>query len=361
MSAAARANGAGGPLSAKLWPFKPTPRAPVAMNSAVTTLAATLNFGPALDVAARSSASISKLLVPENQDNLLLIDAEGRAVFLHEQAEQLVQLADWPAGHVRLAVLDGMGGHGHGREAAEATVAGLLELPACRSLAVLACALDALHARLQARFSRPGDHDTLRRPGTTLTLLEFPPGQAPLLYHVGDSRLYEITASRVAPLTVDHVPATAFALHGLLKEGEWWQQVHAEHRSQITQAFILGNAFANPQQLEDALCPLGRHNLPPFLGQLGDRRALTLRPGARYLLASDGFWACQRPAEWVARWPALLGQPGLDAATALARLYDEFASHPPPGLHIDNVTAIVFQGNDCLAMDETALPSAPPA
>jgi hypothetical protein len=54
-------------------------------------------------------------------------------------------------------------------------------------------------------------------------------------------------------------------MHGLLGEHEWWQQVHGEHRAQISQAYILGNAFANPQVLEDGLLPLDASNLPPFL------------------------------------------------------------------------------------------------
>jgi serine/threonine protein phosphatase PrpC len=329
----------------------------------MTPLHETLDFGPCLDIAARSGASASKLLVPENQDNMLLIDANGRAVFLHEQIERCVQLPDWPRGHVRLAVLDGMGGHGHGRQAAEAVAAGLLHIPPCTGLAELTARLDELHATLQARFARAGDNDDFRRPGTTLTLLEIPPGPGtehpPLLYHVGDSRLYEITPQDVQPLTIDHVPATAFAILGLLGEQEWWQQVHGEHRAQISQAFILGNAFANPQVLDNALHALEQTGLPTFLSHMPDRRALAVRPDALYLLASDGFWACGQPQHWITRWPQLLGEAG-SAGAALERLFGEFSAHPPPGLHIDNLTAIALRflprqhGN----VDETALPSA---
>jgi serine/threonine protein phosphatase PrpC len=344
------------PISSKLWPF--SQRTPAPMTSPLESL----DFGPRLDIAARSSASASKLLVPENQDNMLLIDANGRAVFLHDQIERCVQLPHWPRGHVRLAVLDGMGGHGQGRQAAEAVAAGLLHIPACTTLEQLTTHLDALHATLQQRFSRPGDHDDFRRPGTTLTLLEILPGhEAPLLYHVGDSRLYEITRQTAQPLTIDHVPATAFAMLGLLGEQEWWQQVHGEHRAQITQAFILGNAFANPQVLENPLWALGPDRLPPFLGRLADRRALAVRPDALYLLASDGFWACSQPQDWIGRWPALLGQTG-SAGAALAHLFDEFSSRPPAGLHIDNLTAIALRfrpqfRNEQDNIDETALPA----
>ncbi|OFA00154.1 hypothetical protein DUGA2_49860 [Duganella sp. HH101] len=346
-------------FSAKLWPFASRAAAPAPM----TRITDSLDFGPGLDVAARSSASISKLQAPENQDNLLIIDATGRAAFLRDQIPHGVTLPDWPRGHVRLAVLDGMGGHGHGREAAEAVATGLLLIPACARLEELGARLDALHARLQEQFRRQGDDDSFRRPGTTLTLLEIPPGAAPMLYHVGDSRLYEITAQAADPLTVDHVPATSFAMHGLLGEQEWWQQVHGEHRAQITQAYILGNAFINPQVLDDGLLPLDEANLPPFLRRLADRRLLTVRADATYLLATDGFWSCGRPLQWTARWPALLARPD-NAAAALDALFSDYAGNPPPELHIDNLSAIVlrFAGARASAhgenIDETALPHA---
>nr|WP_315250731.1 protein phosphatase [uncultured Duganella sp.] len=342
-------------FSAKLWPFASRAAAPAPM----TRITDQLNFGPALDIAARSAASISKLQVPENQDNLLLIDADGSAVLLRDQQPQTAKVPGWPPGHVRVAVLDGMGGHGHGRQAAEAVAAGLLRIPACATQEELGARLDQLHHDLQAHFSRPDDRDTFRRPGTTLTLLEIPPGRAPMLYHAGDSRLYEITPQTAIPLTVDHVPATAFAMHGLLDEDEWRQQVHGEHRAQISQAYILGNAFANPQMLDDGLLPLDATNLPPFLRDLADRRVLTVRAGATYLLATDGFWSCARPQPWIARWPQLLAG---SAASALDALFRDYAHNTPPQLHIDNLSAIVIRfgirqhtGN----VDETALPTAP--
>lgn len=321
----------------------------------MTCLADGLAFGPGLTVAARSTASASRLVVPENQDNVLLIDATGHAVLLHGQAPMRAQVAGWPAGHVRLAVLDGMGGHGNGRQAAEAVATALLDVPACRTLHELSSRLDALHASLQARFRQPGDADTFRRPGTTLTLLEIAPGQAPLLYHVGDSRLYEVTANAALPLTIDHVPATGYAMHGMLGAREWWQQVHGEHRSQIAQAFILGNAFANPQVLDDGLRALNPTTLPPFLHQMADRRALALRPGALYLLATDGLWACREPLPWLARWPRLLSDAAAPVSEALDSLFQTWTSNPPPQLYIDNMTAIAirFSGRN---IDQTALP-----
>ncbi|MDQ1832979.1 PP2C family protein-serine/threonine phosphatase [Massilia scottii] len=316
----------------------------------MTTAAPSLDFGPYLDVSVHSCAGADAPPRLENQDNYLVIDSTGSAVFLRGQAGQRQHVADWPAGHMRVAVLDGMGGHGRGREAAESVVAGLLEMPACHTLGDLSARLDLLHGQLQRQFGC--DPTTGKRPGTTLTMLELRPDKPALLYHVGDSRLYEIIGAHVTPMTVDHVPATAFAMGGLLGEHEWWQQVHGEHRSQISQAFILGNAFANPAELADELYELSPRNLPSYLYHLPDRRALELDPRAVYLLASDGFWACADPCAWLARWPALFE--GQDSARAISEvLFAEMRSNPPPGLHIDNLTAIVLRP---LVHDETAAP-----
>lgn len=302
-----------------------------------------LDFGKHFDIAAASSAGVGDA-VPENQDNFLLIDGSGHAAYLHGQQLHERRVAHWPAGHIRVAVLDGMGGHGHGREAAEAVVAGLLALPACHSLPALCAALDALHDRLQAAFAAQagGKRAPSRRPGTTLTVLEIAPGAEPLLYHVGDSRLYELRKDRISVLTVDHVPATAFAIAGVLQDYEWWQQVHGEHRPQIAQAFVLGNAFADPAALADGLYALTAERLPPFLAQWPDRRALALRADATYLLATDGFWSCAAPRPWVDSWPALLADQ-TDAAAMLARLFSALASQPPESLHVDNLTAIMIR------------------
>ncbi|MGK5080523.1 PP2C family protein-serine/threonine phosphatase [Janthinobacterium sp. HLX7-2] len=301
-----------------------------------------LDFGPWLDAAAGSSVGAGPLPRRENQDNFLLIDAHGHAICLSQQQPFHCQVAGWPPGHVRAAVLDGMGGHGHGREAAEAAVQGLLAIPACHDTASLSAKLDQLHTRLQTRFAQDAPAQA-RPPGTTLTLLEVPPGQAPLLYHVGDSRLYEMFDGAASILTVDHVPATVYAMRGALDEARWRASVHGEHHPQISQAFILGNAIGTSLQLDKPLRALDAGNLPPFLAHLSDRRVLQVRRGACYLLASDGFWACGQPLALTARWPALCA--GKTAAQALAALFDDFLAKPPEGLHSDNITMLALRFN----------------
>jgi len=245
-----------------------------------------------------------------------------------------------------------MGGHGHGREVAEAAVAGLFAMPPCDDAAELDHHLEALHAELQHHFAGAAGP----RPGTTLTLLEMPEGALPLLYHVGDSRLYEITPARAAPLTVDHVPATAYAMAGLLGEADWWRQVHGEHRPQIAQAFLLGNAFADPTRLNDPLYELSPLNLPSWLSGLADRRPLALRPGASYLLATDGLWSCSDPVGWAGQWPQLLAGTA-DAAAMLRALMAAYDAHPAAFFYPDNVSAILVRVPGA-ARDETALPGA---
>lgn len=309
------------------------------LKPAMNVLPDTLDFGPRLDVAARSCASACALAVRENQDNVLLIDASGRAGFLYRENWHTLQLPHWPPGHVRVAVLDGMGGHEHGRQAAEATVLGLLRIPACATLDELSGRLDGLHEALQSSFAEPGEDGD--RSGTTLTLLELRPDLPPLLYHVGDSRLYEITADKARPLTVDHVPATALALRGQMGERDWRRRVHEEHHPQISQAFILGNVITDPKILSRALHPLDRGNLPLFLQYMGDRRALSVRGDAVYLLATDGFWACARPGDWIAHWPALFG--GLRAEAVIDTLFDHIINTPPPGRLLDNLSAVAIR------------------
>ncbi len=312
-----------------------------------------VNAGRRLDLAAGSRIGAGPVQRQENQDNFLVIDAAGRARFLRDGAAQAAQVAGWPPGHLRLAVMDGMGGHGHGREAAESVAAGLLAIPPCVDLDCLSGYLERLHHQLQQRFD--GLHETGPRPGTTLTMLEIPPGCDPLLWHAGDSRLYEVTWQGARALTVDHVPATVLAMAGLLEEDAWWRHVHGSHAPQIAQAFILGNTLLDPARLDDGLLGLDAATLPPWLRDLPDRRALTLRSDATYLLATDGFWSSIDPAEFVARWPRLFA--GRDAAGCLDALFAEMNEHPPFGLQPDNLTAIVLRVAGA-GRDETALPQA---
>lgn len=296
----------------------------------------------------------------ENQDNYLVIDGTGVARLLWREQETHLRLPDWPAGHWRLAVLDGMGGHDHGREAAEQTIEGLLDLPAATELAQLSPPLEILHQRLHRQFLAAG-----RQSGCTLIVLEIPPYGPALLFHVGDSRLYAVSPTEARYLTVDHVPATHLAMLGLLDSAQWRQQVHNRANSQISQAFVLGSTLGVSQMranaIHEALFELHEGNLPLFLRGLSDRRILTLEPDWVYLLASDGLWHLTEPQAFIERWPALLG----DAAQPLETLADDLLAelsqairqqHSQPD---DNCTFILFRSPKPTATPKPPLENAP--
>lgn len=296
-----------------------------------------------VETALRSIVAPTRQGRQENEDNYLLIDGSGQARFLRNQREVRQQLSDWPAGHHRLAVLDGMGGHSHGREAAELTVTGLLALPAATELATLSSELDLLHRRLHRAMQREGGE-----PGCTLTLVEIPPSGPALLFHVSDSRLYRMDADQAVCLTIDHVPATRLALRGHIDAAQWQTLVHERNGFQVNQAFVLGNNLdptLAETVLNEDLYVLHDGNLPPFLQGLGDRRLLDLMPGQVYLLASDGLWHLSRPQEFVQRWPTLLGRSDKPLKVLLDDLFVELimATHDEPLLRGDNCTAIAFR------------------
>lgn len=298
------------------------------------------------DVAVRTLRSPVNGGRKENQDNYLLIDGRGRARFLRDQQEQILQCENWPAGHVRLAVLDGMGGHADGRQAAEQSVAGVLAIPATTNIGTLSDAMERLHLRLHRELHRNG-----AEPGCTLSMVEIPPVGPALLFHVGDSRFYAINRQRASALTVDHVPVTRYALLGLIGPEEWYRQVHEQPGNQISQAFVLGNSLScgdRHERLEDGLFELHDGNLPAFLRGKGDRRTLELQSGYTYLLSSDGLWHLRQPLPFVERWPELLTRSEPSLAEQLEQTFDELIERiaAEPNNRGDNTTVIAFRLQD---------------
>lgn len=296
-----------------------------------------------LEVAVRSILCPIKGGRGENQDNYLLVDGRGQARYMQDQRETQRQLSDWSEGHARFAVLDGMGGHSHGRQASEQAVQGLLDIPATANIGTLSDALERLHLRLHRQMHVGGEE-----PGCTLTLLEVPPVGPALLFHVGDSRLYAIDTEQADYLTVDHTPITRFALLGLIDGEEWFRGAHVQPGYQISQAFILGNSLNDRSfygRLEADLFELHDGNLPPFLQGLGDRRTLQLMPQRTYLLASDGLWHLQHPQDFIERWPGLLGRTDQPLPGQLDAMLSELAgrTRAEPGTRGDNCTAVALR------------------
>lgn len=277
------------------------------------------------EIAARSIVSPVSGGRSENQDNFLIINELGDARYLKNQQIEEHSVEEWPRGHIRVAVLDGMGGHDNGRLAAELAAFGISKIPATSQLDQLTAALDALHLQLHDELGSNG-HSA---PGCTLTLLEIPAEGEMLLYHTGDSRLYQLKGKQSPQwLTLDHVPATHFARVGMMQEAEWIQQVHHENRSIISQAFILGGSMSgdDPQRstLEVPLYHHSREALPPFLQPYGDCRTLPRpKPGTTLLLASDGLWHMYQPMQFIERWPDILNHPKQSLQGLLDELFVE--------------------------------------
>ena len=302
------------------------------------------DFHDRLEVAVRTIVSPIEYGRSQNEDNYLVIDAEGCARYMIDQHEVWTQIDGWPAGHIRLAILDGMGGHSNGRQATENTVTGMLAIPAASELKQFVCDLEALHLRLH-RQMHIGDAE----PGCTLTVLDIPPSGSALLFHVSDSRLYAIGEDEAVCLTVDHVPATKFAMRGLINEEEWYCQVHEQSGYQIAQAFVLGNTLSDAalysNDLDERLYELHDGNLPPFLRGCGDRRLLPLERGKVYLLASDGLWHLPHPRRFIQRWSQILGRHDKPLKAMLDDLFVELIreSNEDVGIRGDNSTAIAFR------------------
>jgi hypothetical protein len=122
-----------------------------------------------------------------------LIDADGRAVLLRDQNAAATQLPDWPQATCAWQSSTAWAATATDAKPPKPSPPACCASPPAPRWTNWRAPRPAA-PQLQAHFSRPDDHDTFRRPGTTLTLLEIPPGQPPMLYHAGDSRLYEITA-----------------------------------------------------------------------------------------------------------------------------------------------------------------------
>ena len=287
----------------------------------------------------------------ENQDNLVVVDAAGQGTVLRDQQPVSLHHPDWPSGRLRLAVLDGMGGHAAGREVAEQAAAAIAVLPAFGTSAELYQALDELHHRLREFHAQ--NTRALRPPGTTLTLLEIPEfaatGCEAWLYHVGDSRLYEIPPEGLPRcLTIDHVPATELAMQGRLSEADWRRQVHAEPHTTISQAFAMGGSLGKSDRARlrgqnESLTVLTDVNLPDWLHGLGDRRTLYFWPGRLCLLASDGLWSVPEPADEVALWPRLNNKSNRLGVRLHRMVAGLGASSDNTGPYSDNVTVLALQ------------------
>jgi serine/threonine protein phosphatase PrpC len=305
-----------------------------------------LPAGP--DWAAHSIASPLGRSGVKNEDNFVVIGPQGDAQWLHEGLPVGKHQENWPAGHLRMAVLDGVGGHGRGGEISEWVAAQLAATPAFSSQQVMWNVLDDLHHKARAAFSAdtPGKGDAAPLPGTTLLVLEVPPTGLAWLYHVGDSRLWVERGEGLELLTVDHCPSTGRALRGELDLGQWQEEVlHQNHRP-ISQAFGLGSTLFEPESLCTELTPLDGRSLPSFLHGMPDRRSIHLSAGSLVLLATDGLWCFDRPMPFLTCMDDLLSARTVSAVELSNQLRTAHRSAASGQRRCDNTTMVIYRRGD---------------
>lgn len=260
----------------------------------------------------------------ENQDNLLVL-YQGHQWLLRDQALADTPRPDWPARWLRVAVLDGMGGHRQGREVAEAAALGLAGLPVARDPRRQREAVLTLHDQLARRFARDGD---LASPGSTLVWLELDlrTGRA-LLAQVGDSRAYLHRAGQWRALTHDHTLAEFNWRDGDLPEADY-RALRDTPGQRVAQALAYGSfgiladgRGIKPYQHAPGLRLDLADDLPPALRDHADLREVPLQAGDILLVASDGLWSADFPwspdagAEALAQAQAALAAGGQDNVT----------------------------------------------
>jgi PPM family protein phosphatase len=215
-------------------------------------------------------------------------------------------------------VADGMGGHGSGDLASTIAVQVLARCAGLRPLfteAVLAALEEANRAILE--------QEAPKRMGTTvagLAGLETAGGDHLMVFNVGDSRVYRLTADGFEQLTVDHSEVQELVIAGVITREQ--ARTHPR-RNIVTRA--LGS--------EPAL--LADHWLLPATG------------GDRFLICSDGLFT-ELPDELIV--PLLSTGTPQQVAEALVLAANDAGGR-------DNITAIVVDiESDNDDADETTMP-----
>ncbi|MBI3159211.1 MAG: Stp1/IreP family PP2C-type Ser/Thr phosphatase [Chloroflexi bacterium] len=173
-----------------------------------------------------------------------------------------------------LVVADGMGGHEAGEIASQLAVEKLLELltPAVEGGIQLGEELDAMLANAITQASTAIVNFTVSHKiepgnmGTTLECAVLMGGEGRIA-HVGDSRIYQLTANGLNQVTEDHSAVAELVSVGVLKP----EDVYTHPRRNI-----LTRSVGGPWPLEVDMVPV------------------SLKVGDRLMLCSDGLWGLVR-------------------------------------------------------------------
>jgi protein phosphatase len=175
-----------------------------------------------------------------------------------------------PAGFRLFVVADGMGGHRGGETASRLAVetigAGLRNSDQSPE-GMLRSAFRAANDRI---FRLAGANIDLAHMGTTGVGLLLSSDGSAWVAHVGDSRAYRLRAGRLEALTADHSAVAELLRRGIVTAEE---------------------AATHPRRNE-LLRSIGVRDSVEV-----DVRALTVEPGDRFLLCSDGLWGLVSEAE----------------------------------------------------------------
>jgi protein phosphatase len=201
------------------------------------------------------------------------------------------------------AVADGMGGHGAGDLASSLAIGAVKEAAGLRPLSE-----DGVLAALDGANRAIVTYDGARGMGTTITglaLVETPGGDRLMVFNVGDSRVYRLSAGDLVQVTTDHSEVQELVEAGVITRDE--ARIHPR-RNIVTRA--LGTT-------------------PPCRP---DRWLLSAIAGDRYMACSDGLYS-ELTDERIAVLLAS-GHPQ-GAAEALVAAAEAAGGH-------DNITVIVI-------------------
>lgn len=241
---------------------------------------------------------------PENQDNYLLVYPNGTCKYLMDEQEQVGCIDGWQEDHVRVAVVDGMGGHQNGRVFAENVVLELQKIPFQQKPQAMRDALLGLHEQLFEHYYRGS-----RSPGSTLVMADISPEGIALIANIGDSRAYLLDAASKldssAPttegkqLTYDQTQTEFAWRDGLITDETYYRE--NQRRGKIAQALGFG---CSRLVKNGKTATMLRHTKELVLDidtKHPDILKVSLPINKKLLLASDGLWN-RRKAEdsgWV--------------------------------------------------------------
>jgi PPM family protein phosphatase len=288
--------------------FPTTPGAPQVFTNMLSTPDTRATAGEALDLVtrlnhnfvARASWQVGLCSsVGLNPDRSINEDAGGY--------KNVLQLGDAGRGGLLLACIsDGMGGMAKGEAASQAAVHAFLEFDVIEASTSIAkdATIQANRRVLEALEGKSG--------GCTFTGV-IADGNKAVLAHVGDTRAYLIRASRAEP--VQQISDDHSMVAMLVKMGVITPEMAHNHPDSNKVMRALGSSRDMGAEYIDA-------------------HELSMKPGDRLILVTDGVWGAYLPAEF---------EQALQASDAAQDLADHLVRQALENGSSDNATAMVLE------------------